>query len=56
MRVRLLIDVVLDADKVPELAQQIIEQPATSIVIEGDHNGALGGRLVGAQPVEVSDE
>jgi hypothetical protein len=54
VRVRLLIDVMMDRSKIPELGEMIAGQPAVRVVAEGDKNGTLAGRLVGAQPVEAN--
>lgn len=59
MRVRLLIDVMLDDDKVPQLAEFIAEQPTTNLTIESKRG--LGkmfflGRFMGATPVQINPD
>lgn len=53
MRVRLLIDTVIDDSSIPDLANQIALQPATTFNVPS--LGLIGGRLVGAQPVHADE-
>jgi hypothetical protein len=57
MRVRLLIDITLDENRIPQLAERIAEQPVVQIKMTGWEyaGGKLIGRFVGAQPV-MKDE
>jgi hypothetical protein len=55
MRIRLLIDVELHSEQIGDLQDAIADQP-TVILEMPVPIGMLGGRLMGAQPVQVEED
>jgi hypothetical protein len=55
MRVRLLIDITMAVEDIPELAELIADQPGCMVKID-KWPPILGGRFMGAQPVFQDEE
>lgn len=55
MRIRLLIDVTMATEDIPELAELIADQPGCMVKID-DWSPVLIGRFMGGQPVFEDEE
>lgn len=55
MRVRLLIDINVSEDTIPDIGDLIGDQPLVDCSVRG-HTKGWTGRLVGAQPVHQEDD
>lgn len=56
MRVRLLIDINVSEDTIPEIGELISDQPPVDCVVRGGTQQRWTGRLMGAQPVHHEED